>query len=58
MAFKDKWIPQDETMDASPDIPNMLADAIIESEENIEMIPTLITDAIQSAIHDSWGDAV
>ena len=58
MAFKDKWIPQDETMDASPDIPNMLADAIIESEEHIEMIPTLITDAIQSAIYGSWEDAV
>lgn len=36
MAFKDIWIPQDETMDANPDIPNMLADAIIQNETDIK----------------------
>lgn len=58
MSLRDTWTPQDATMDASPDIPNMLADAIIDAEENIKMIPNLITDAIQSAIYDTWEDAV
>ena len=35
MSLKDTWIPQDTTMDASPDIPNMLADAIIQNESDI-----------------------
>lgn len=35
MSLKDTWTPQDTTMDASPDIPNMLADAIIQNEEDI-----------------------
>ena len=38
MAFKDIWISQDETMDASPDIPNMLADAIIQNETDIKSL--------------------
>lgn len=36
MSFKDTWTPQDTTMDASPDIPNMLADAIIQNEADIK----------------------
>lgn len=36
MALKDVWIPQDETMDASPEIPNMLASAIIQNETDIK----------------------
>lgn len=38
MALKDTWIPQDETMDANPDIPNMLADAIIQNEADIKKL--------------------
>lgn len=38
MSLKDKWTPQDITMDASPDIPNMLADAIIQNEEAIKKL--------------------
>ena len=38
MAFKDIWIPQDKTMDASPDIPNMLADAVIANEEELKKL--------------------
>lgn len=36
MALKDIWIPQNETMDASPEIPNMLANAIIQNEIDIK----------------------
>ena len=38
MSLKNNWIPQDETMDASPDIPNMLADAIIQNETDIQRL--------------------
>ena len=36
MALKDTWIPQNETMDASPEIPNMLAEGIINNETQID----------------------
>lgn len=36
MAFKDVWVPQTKNMDALPEIPNMLADAIIKNEADIK----------------------
>lgn len=36
MPLKDIWIPQDKTMDAIPEIPNMLASAIIQNEADIK----------------------
>jgi hypothetical protein len=36
MALKDVWTPQNETMDAIPEIPNMLANAIIQNETDIK----------------------
>lgn len=38
MALKDVWAPQNETMDAIPEIPNMLADAIIKNEADIKKL--------------------
>ncbi len=38
MSLKDIWIPQDETMDASPEIPNVLAGAIIQNEVDIDKL--------------------
>ena len=38
MALKDVWTPQNETMDAIPEIPNMLADAIIKNEADIKKL--------------------
>lgn len=38
MPLKQTWIPQDKKMDASPEIPNKLADAIIQNEEDIKQL--------------------
>ena len=57
MSLKETWIPQDATMDASPDIPNMLADAVIKLEET-SVTKSDFDDEIQKAIYDSWGSAV
>lgn len=38
MSFKDTWIDQDETMDASPEVVNSIARAVIKNEEDIAEI--------------------
>lgn len=38
MALKDTWIDQDETMDASPEVVNSIARAVIKNEEDIAEI--------------------
>lgn len=38
MPFKDTWIDQDETMDASPEVVNSIAHAVIKNEEDIAEI--------------------
>lgn len=67
MALKDIWIKQDNSMDANPEIPNMLADAIIELEKkqgqgggtSVEVDKTLSIEgaaADAKAVGDALGD--
>ena len=36
MALKDTWTPQDDTMVAGPEVVNIIADAVIQNEEDIK----------------------
>ena len=58
MALKDNWTPQDATMDADPEIPNMIADAVIALEKAGLATSEQLNEAIKTAIYDSWGAEV
>lgn len=58
MSLKDTWTPQTETMDAIPDIPNMLADAIIQNESDIVKAQSTADSANKTAaaLSEQLGD--